>query len=156
MFFSAFVDILYRMHHNFANAIWSWNYRKLNKEANCYFKRKQIWSHVVIYKAKLLSLLLEIRSLFIRDFWKFGRVEILEVAFNFPLNTAVRYFKVHKRNDSVWLFSTETLTQKGKHTRLLSPEIKIMWLQYESLLWAMWHDCSTIHFHVLCTIERLF
>lgn len=74
---------------------------------------------------------------------------------NFSLNTAVRYFKVHKRNDSVWLFSTETLTQKGKHTRLLSPEIKITWLQYESLLWAMWHDCGTIHFHVLCTIERL-
>lgn len=74
---------------------------------------------------------------------------------NFSLNTAVRYFQIHKRNDSVWLFSTKTLTQKGKHTRLLSPEIKIMWLQYESSLWAMWHDCGTIHFHVLCTIERL-
>ncbi len=49
-----------------------------------------------VYKTILLSLLLGIHSLFIRD-EKCGRVDILEFAFNFPLNTAVRYFKVHKK-----------------------------------------------------------
>lgn len=75
---------------------------------------------MAVYKAKLLSLLLGIHRLFIRD-EKCGRVEILEVAFNFPLNTAVRYFKVHKRNDGIWLFSTETLTQKGKKHTFTEP-----------------------------------